>query len=434
MTGEFRMGYIQSVQERYLRATKQEKGRILDELCKMCRLNRKYAIWKIHRGGFERGVIKRKRHKDKLYRGRVLEVVLAVWKASGYPWSVRLQEIFRLWLPWIRARYRLPLEEQEKLLRISASTIDRWLRDKKTAMKRRLYGRTKPGTLLRHKIPLRTEFSDVHQAGWIEMDLVSHSGRSGEGEFLHTLNLTDIVSTWTESRAVLGKGERGIVDRLEEMRLGFPFPLRGLDVDNGSEFINYHVEKYCADRQVHFSRSRPYKKDDNAHIEQKNWTHVRKLIGWDRYDSPKAVQAMNDLYANELRLYMNLFQPSVKLVKVVRKGSRLRRVYDRPQTPLDRLTALSATDPLIHPQTIEALQHLRRQLDPFALSRIINLKLSNIWSLAHYRPQLPKKKTEPLKGISSVEKQVLRAVANLQGIRVYVRPQKGAPLLQVKHG
>ena len=434
MSLEFRMGYIQSVQERYLKATKQEKGRILDELCRVCRLNRKYAIWKIHQGGFERVRIKRKRHREKLYKGRVLEVGLAVWKASGYPWSVRLQEIFRLWLPWIQTRYRLTLEEQKALLRISASTIDRSLKDKKTALKRRLYGRTKPGTLLRHKIPVRTEFFDVHEAGWIEMDLVSHSGRSGEGEFLHSLNLTDIVSTWTESRAVLGKGERGIVDRLEEMSQGFPFSLRGLDVDNGSEFINYHVEKYCAQRQIHFSRSRPYKKDDNAHIEQKNWTHVRKLIGWDRYDSPAAVQAMNDLYANELRLYMNLFLPSVKLVKVVRKGSRLRRVYDRPQTPLDRLIALSTTDPHAHRDKIEALQRLRRQLDPFSLAKIINLKLSNIWGLAHYRPELPKKKTEPLRGISPVEKQVLRAIANLQGIRVYVRPQKGAPLLQVKHG
>jgi hypothetical protein len=179
-------------------------------------------------------MIKRKRHKDKLYTGRVLDVVQAVWKASGCPWSVRLQEIFRLWLPWIRIRYRLTLEEQEKPLRISASTIDRSLTDKKTAMKRRLYGRTKPGTLLRHKISLRTEFSDVHQAGWIEMDLVSHSGRSGEGEFLQTLNLTDIVSTWTESRAAMGKGEQGIVDRLEEMGQGFPFPLRGLDVDKAA--------------------------------------------------------------------------------------------------------------------------------------------------------------------------------------------------------
>jgi len=434
MTLEFRMRYIQSVLERYLKATKSEKGRVLDELCKTCQLNRKYAIWKIHRGGFERGAMKRRRHKGKLYTGRVLDIVQAVWQAAGCPWSVRLQEIFRIWMPWIRIRYRLRQAEQAQLLKISASTIDRSLKDKKMAMKRRLYGRTKPGTLLRHKIPVRTEFSDVHEAGWIETDLVSHSGRSSEGEFAHTLNLTDIVSTWTESRAVMGKGEQGIVDRLEEMRLGFPFALRGLDADNGSEFINYHVEKYCADRNIGFSRSRPYKKDDNAHIEQKNWTHVRKLIGWDRYDSPEALRAMNDLYANELRLYMNLFQPSVKLVKVIRKGSRLRRIYDQPQTPLDRLIALSVTDPKINREKIEALNCLRQELDPFLLSKIINAKLSKIWSLAHYRPEIPKKESDSLNGISSVEKQVLRAIANMPGIKVYVRPQKGAPLVEVKHG
>jgi hypothetical protein len=409
MTKEFRMGYIQSVKERYLQALKTEKGRILDELCRVCHLNRKYAIAKIHNDGFERDKVRRRRTgRKKLYPRKLLAVVESVWLTAGYPWSVRLKAIFEGWLPWIELRYRLSKKEQDLLLRISPSTLDRFLKGKKIALKRRLYGRTKPGTLLRRHIPIRTDFFDVRQAGWTEMDLVSHSGRCAEGEFAHTLNLTDIASTWTESRCVLGKSEYKITPKLEDMRQGFPFPLRGLDADNGSEFINNHVAKYCQDHALAFTRSRPYKKDDNAHIEQKNWTHVRKLIGWDRYDSEAAVRALDDLYTHELRLYMNLFQPSVKLLRVERKGSRKIRRYDRPQTPLARLLELAKTDAAIEPSKLEALQRLRLELDPFVLSKIIQLKLSRIYKMARHVPEPKTKSPGP-----RVEDQIVRAVRGM---------------------
>jgi len=267
------------------------------------------------------------------------------------------------------------------LLRISPSTIDRRLQGKKRQLRRRLYGRTKPGTLLKHHIPVKTEHWDVTIPGFTEVDLVSHSGNSADGEFLQSLNLTDIHTGWVESRTVMGKGQTAVSAALEDMRTAIPFALRGLDSDNGSEFINNHLFRYCEAREIQCTRGRPYKKDDNAHIEQKNWTHVRKLLGWDRYDSPAAQAAINDLYRHELRLMMNLFQPSVKLVRKVRHGSRLTRHYDQPQTPLDRLVASGAGDPA----EIATLQQLRARLDPFALAETIDRKLRHIYRLANRR-------------------------------------------------
>jgi len=179
----------------------------------------------------------------------------------------------------------------------------------------------------------------------------------------------------------MGKGQTGIVLALEEISVALPFPLLGVDSDNGSEFINQHLVRFCRDREIQFTRSRPYKKDDNAHIEQKNWTHVRKLLGWDRYDSLQALDGLNDLYRNELRLMMNLFQPTVKLVRKVRVGSRLRRIYSPAQTPLDRVLASASMDS----HTAQQLSQLRQHLDPFELSKTIERKLQRIYRLANSR-------------------------------------------------
>ena len=209
------------------------------------------------------------------------------------------------------------------------------------------------------------------------MDTVSHSGENASGTFAYTLSLTDIASTWVETRSVLGKGEVAVLEAFREMQAGLPFDVLSIDSDNGGEFINYRFRDYCQSQGLGFTRSRPYKKDDNAHIEQKNWTHVRKIIGWDRYDTPEAVRAMNDLYTQELRLYMNLFQPSVKLKERVRKGSRKTRRYEPALTALDRLSSL----PGINRKKLEPLIRLRPELDPFVLGRTIRRKLDRIWAL-----------------------------------------------------
>jgi hypothetical protein len=207
---------------------------------------------------------------------------------------------------------------------------------------------------------------------------VAHAGHRADGEFAHSLSVTDIHTTWVETRAVLGRGETRVQTALDEIRQALPFRLQGIDSDNGSEFINDHLYRYCQTQGIQFTRGRPYKKDDNAHIEQKNWTHVRKLVGYLRYDTPLAVAALNALYRHELRLFQNLFLPSVKLVGKERVGARLRRRYDTPQTPLDRLHACPTADPA----TVASWVALRDQLDPFALSQAIDRKIERLVALA----------------------------------------------------
>jgi transposase InsO family protein len=284
-------------------------------------------------------------------------------------------------MPWILKRYRPSAEVEKQLLAISARQMDRRLQARKRAQKRKTYGRTKPGALLKHHIPIKTDSWDVKGAGFVEVDLVSHSGNSANGEFAHSLNVTDIHTGWTESAALLGKSEVAVQVALEEIRTGLPFRLLGVDSDNGSEFINWHLKRWCDGEQIQLSRGRPYKKDDNAHIEQKNWTHVRKLLGWERYDSRAAVEAINAVYRQELRLWMNLYQPSVKLVKKVRVGSKLRRVYSPAQTPFERVLESGQGDS----RRVAELQTLRSRLDPFELSRSIDRKLESIYALANWR-------------------------------------------------
>jgi len=354
------------------------KTKILDELCAMTGYHRQYAIAQLNQmEDSEPPLQKTPRTRKRYYTKDVLGVIEKIWEEAGYPWSIRLKGILQLWLPWIRRRYALSSLQETMILRIGARTIDRYLVSKKRDLRKRLYGRTKPGTLLRHQIPIKCESWDEVAPGHLELDTVSHSGENASGTFAYTLNLTDIASTWVETRSALGKGEAAILEAFRQMKANLPFEVLSIDSDNGGEFINSRLYEYCRSERIGFTRSRPYKKDDNAHIEQKNWTHVRKLIGWDRYDTPEAVRAMNDLYTQELRLYMNLFQPSVKLRERVRKGSRRTRRYDPPLTALDRLLQM----PNIDQTKLESLVHLRARLDPFALSATIRRKLGRIWDV-----------------------------------------------------
>jgi hypothetical protein len=188
-------------------------------------------------------------------------VLAALWEAASYPWSVRLKALLPLWLPWAKRRLSIPPQVERQLLTISPSTIDRRLQGRKRRLKRRLYGRTKPGTLLKHHIPIKTEHWDVTSPGFTEVDLVSHSGDSADGEFLQSLNLTDILTGWVETRAVMGKSQTVVSAAVEELQETLPFTLCALDSDNGSEFINNHLFRYCEAREIQFTRGRPYKKD-----------------------------------------------------------------------------------------------------------------------------------------------------------------------------
>lgn len=375
-----RMEYFKAIFNRYRRASRREKGRILDEFCETTGHNRKYAIAKLN-GSLEPPPRRRSGPRAPHYAPEALKIIEEVWKRSGYPWSERLKVILKDWLPWIRKRLRPRPDIERQILAISSRQLDRRLKPLKSRLRTRIYGRTKPGRILKHHIPVRAVHWDVRKPGWTEIDLVAHSGNCGAGEFAYSLNLTDIQTGWVETRAVLGKGEEGVMRALEELEGTLPFRLRGIDSDNGSEFINFHLYNHCVSRDIEFTRGRPYAKQDNAHVEQKNFTHVRRLMGYDRYDTPQAVLAMNELYRHEVRLMMNLFQPSVKLKSKARVGSRLCRRHDAPQTPLGRLKACLGPDSI----AVRRLERLRESLDPFELSDAIDAKLGMIRTLADQR-------------------------------------------------
>ncbi len=381
----FKMEYIRQVYDRYRKALRDEKTEILDEIRRVCGWHRKHAIRVLSapKPAAKRAPLIR-RGRLPVYHSETINVLCDIWKASGYLCGQRLAAALHLWIRWARTRYRLTPEIESQLLSISPRQIDRRLAPYKNRIKKRIYGTTKPGLLLKRMIPIKTDHWDVEKSGFQEIDLVSHSGSSADGQFIHTLNSTDIHTTWVERQAVLGKSEVAVVGGMAKIEQRLPFPLLGIDSDNGSEFINNHLWAFCRKRpgpKIQFTRSRPYKKDDNAHIEQKNWTHVRKLLGYERYDSRQALAALNDLFA-ELRLFQNLFQPSLKLKEKVRKGSRLIRKYHPPKTPLERVLQCPQADPL----KTQELENLRDTLNPFELSHRIEQKLALLYRLATHRP------------------------------------------------
>jgi hypothetical protein len=387
----FKMEYIRRVHDRYHKASRDEKGKILDDLCRVCRVHRKHALRLLSRPK-PAARIPIRRPRRPLYSPAIIPVLTTLWKSTGYLCAERLKAALPLWMEHARPRFRLSADMERQLLAISPRQMDRRLAKVKSRAKRAVYGTTKPGSLLKRMIPVRTDFWDVRKPGFQEIDLVSHSGPCASGDFLHTLNATDIQTTWVERQAVLGKSQEAVLDGLRTIESRLPFPLLGIDSDNGSEFINDHLLTYCQTRKpkIQFTRSREYKKDDNAHIEQKNWTHVRKLLGYERYDSPRAQAAINNLY-DDLRLFQNLFQPSMKLKTKVHRGSRLIRRYDTPQTPFERLRAYPQHDPA----KVQSLLELRRSLDPFTLSQTIDHKLGHIYALVNRRPPRPRFSSPP---------------------------------------
>lgn len=378
----------------YRVASREEKTRLLDEFCGRTGYHRKYAIALLSGPAQEEKKEGVKRRRGRHYPGEAVAVLQAVWEAAGYPWSVRLKAMLPLWLPWVRKHgYRLSAEAEAALGTLSPRQMDRYLAPKRRLAKKRLYGRTKPGTLLRRQIPVRTAYWDAKEPGYVEADTVSHSGPSATGEWVHSLNVTDIFSCWVETRAVLGNSESAVSLALDGIRKALPFAMLELDTDNGGEFINYQVYRYCEKNRIAFTRSRPYKKDDNAHIEQKNWTHVRKVFGWQRYDTVEEKDAMNSLYQGPLRLMMNLFQPCVKLVEKRHAGTRVSRRYDSAQTPLDRLVAYYGEKHL--PPKVAFFVALRKRLDPLSLARDIDKALG---VLNRPAPQASPKALKPRAG------------------------------------
>jgi hypothetical protein len=273
---------------------------------------------------------------------------------------------------------RIPDEVALRLKRMSSATIDRKLKHQREVLHLlKLKGGPKPGSLLKQKIPIRLTDWDTSQVGYVEADLVAHCGSSALGGYVNTLSTTEISSGWWEGEAIMGKSQEHNFWALKEIRKRTPFQWKGLDSDNGSEFINQVLYKYCHREGLEFTRSRPNRKNDNAYIEQKNWTHVRKVLGYLRYDTLEELMLINALYRNELRLYKNFFQPVMKLTEKVRIGSNIKRKYDIPKTPYQRLRESNQLSDKANAE----LETLYLSLNPARLKRDIDSKLDKFYQI-----------------------------------------------------
>lgn len=384
MSPQSKKEYTAIMAKRYRRSKGQKKSKILDEYCQITGFHRKHAIRKLNNFKF---FIKQKSRSGRppVYPPQeITDVLKKIWIEADQPCSKRLKTILPVWMPHYPQLYGpIDLKVYKALLRISAATIDRLLKPLRPKFKAKGRAATKPGSLLRNQIPIKTDQWNEFQPGFIESDTVHHCGETTAGQYALTVNYTDIATGWTEQRAIWGKGETGVLEKTEDVENALPFNILGFDADNGGEFINDHLYKYFTQRSknpVQFTRSRAYKKNDNAHVEQKNWTHVRRWLGYDRFENPLIVDLLNDLYQNEWRLYHNFFIPSVKLIEKKRVGSKVIKRYDNPKTPYQRI--LEADPKIVTPAMKAKLTKQYKALNPFGLKRAIDKKIDKILNLA----------------------------------------------------
>jgi hypothetical protein len=358
---------VAALQARYRQADRAGKRRLLDEFCAATGYHRKHAIRLLRHGPppprAGRG------GRPRVYSSGVVGALRVCAEASGGLCGKRLAPFLGELVPALEAEGALPLEPavRAQLLTMSAATVDRRLQPFRLQLVRG-FGATKPGSLLKSQVPVRTWTPwDEQRVGFLEIDLVAHCGTHNAGPFLCTLVGTDVASGWTECVGILSKGQAAVFAALEIMRQRLPFVLLGLDSDNGGEFLNAHLVRSCAGHRLTFTRSRPYWKNDQAHVEQKNWSVVRKVIGYDRYEGEAALAQLNRVY-ELLRLWTNHWQPVMKLRGKERVGAKLRKRYDVARTPYQRLRESRALS-LPRRQRLEA-EHaplrplaLRQQLD-----------------------------------------------------------------------
>jgi hypothetical protein len=380
MSPRSRREYLAAIVKRYRAASRKIKTAILNEFCSTCGYHRKHALRLLRT--FRRFAQKTpaKRGRKPVYDSETLLIPLTrIWKTANLPCSTRLKAILPEWLPGYIKSYG-PISEKTAaaLLRISPASIDRILNPVRAEYTKHGRATTKPGTLLRKHIPVKTNQWDESRPGFLEADTVAHCGSSTEGMFANTVDCVDIATGWTEQRAVWGKNYQDVIDEIKDIEQSLPFPILGFDADNGSEFLNHHLLRYLTEnrvRPVQFTRSRAYKKDDNAHIEQKNWTHVRQWLGYDRLDSPEVVPLMNELYTSEWRLFLNFFCPSVKLLEKKRVASKIVKRYDKPKTPYRRIME----SPNVSEETKRKLKEQYKTLNPFELRKALEVKLKKIF-------------------------------------------------------
>jgi hypothetical protein len=366
---------LEVLRSRYQGRGKEGKSRLLDEFCEHHGYERKYAI-KLLSAPAEALAAKHSPPGPQPKYEAVSEVLTQVWKAAEQLCGKRLVQALPLWLPHYERHYGKLLPRQKKVLgEVSAATLDRLLAEQKAQRSKGLGG-TKPGTLLRHHVPIQGEVWNEERIGFMEADSVAHCGDSLAGDFVWSLTYTDLASSWTEGRAVWNKGSTGVLEQTRDVEAKLPFPILGFDFDNGSEWLNWTLIRYLQVRAkpVRLTRSRPYHKDDNAHVEQKNWMWPRQLLGYGRLGAVELVEPISALYKEAWGPLHNFFLPSMKLQKKWREGSRWVRRYDKAQTAYQRVLA---SGQLKGKETAQ-LRDWYESLDPFKLAREIERRLEKI--------------------------------------------------------
>jgi len=362
---------LERLRARYAGRGREGRSQMLDEICAEQGYTRKYAI-RLLRGTAPEASGRKSPGPPVRYDG-IRGVLADIWRAAEQPCGKRLVEALPLWLPHYDKHFNALSRRQRRDLKdISAATADRMLADFRDDALRGLNG-TRPGSLLRQQIPIQGEVWDEKRPGFLEADSVAHCGGSLVGDFIWSLTYSDLASTWTEGRAVWNKGAHGILEQTRDVEAVLPFPLLGFDFDNGSEWLNWHLIRHLQQRArpVRVTRSRPYHKDDNAHVEQKNWMWPRQLLGYGRLDEPGAVPLINGLFKEAWGPLQNFFLPGMKLREKWRVGSRWVRRHDRAQTAYHRLLSgghLTARE-------VRRLRDWYRSLDPFALALDVERRL-----------------------------------------------------------
>lgn len=371
---------LEVVRPRYLKANKFEKQKILDEFTSATGYHRKHAIRVLKNQVQVQNHLKRKTKTYKtIYRGEAVKALEQIWEIYGRICSKRLQPFLPEAIKVLERCHEIELSKDDKelLLKISSASIDRCLRPVRIKLPHGL-STTKPGSLLKNLIPVRTFTEwDEERPGFMEIDLVAHCGNTTEGQYLNTLTCTDISTGWTDVTGLLYRSQETVSKALHLMRQRLPFALLGIDSDNGSEFINDLLYRYCQNEEITFTRSRPYKKNDQAHVEQKNWSVVRHTVGYDRWETESELALLESIY-DDLRLYINCFQPSVKLVAKERVGNQIIKRYDLAKTPYQRI--LERKD--IALQAKARLTNIYVTLNPAELRRQIDTKTAKLWKIS----------------------------------------------------
>lgn len=380
LTMQVKKSVIAAIALRYQKERKKRKGIILDEFIELTGYNRSYAshILQAHgkkiRVGNDRvieGDIRNraKRKRLKKYDDKALKGLKKIWGIMDCICGKRLAPMLKEVIGILERHkeIRLDRDTRKKLSKISSATIDRLLADERKKQDIKGRSHTKPGTLLKSQIPIRT-FSewDENSPGFVEIDLVGHDGGDARGEFIQTLDVTDVCTGWTETQAVRNKAQVWVFEALKDIQGRLPFELLGIDSDNGSEFINHHLLKFCAEGKITFTRARSYRKNDNCFVEQKNYSVVRRAVGYSRYDTEEQRNILNELYGH-LRLYTNFFQPVMKLIEKTRIGSKVIKKYDKPRTPYQRVLE----SPLVPEDKKQQLRKQYATLNPAELKRKI---------------------------------------------------------------